>query len=182
MKTNESYIRKMFSLADLKKVLKFPKNRFVDYQDEQKILAVFMNTIITYFIVDVTNQPSKYGLNKVLDLVPQYRQTRRGVLQPNKKNFEIVYFMNYQDFLFTKKQEQKLVNNFFIISEFGLSGEVRMVNAIYRKLISFIKQRNFSRWYKKTSVWLKAQSNYKLLPEEIKKYFNWQQLKLGAKA
>ena len=181
MKTNERYIRKIFSLVDLKKILKLPKNKIVN-QDEKKILAVFMNTIVNYFILNITREPNKYGVNKVFDLVPQYRQTRRGVLQVNKQNFDIIYFMNYQDFLFTKQPKNKIINNFFIVSEFGLSGEARVVNLIFRKLRSFIKQRSSTRWYKKATVWLKVQLNYNLLPEDIKKYFNWNHLKLGAKA
>lgn len=181
MKTNDKYIRKIFSLVDLKKILKLPRNKIVN-QDEQKILTVFMNTIIILFLSDITRQPEKYGVDKVLDLVPQYRQFRRGVLQVNKKNLSIVYFINYQDFLFVKKPAVQQTNNLFIASEFGLSGEARLVNFIFKKLRSFIKQRSFSRWYKKATVWLKSQSNYSLLDEEIKKYFNWNHLKFGPQA
>lgn len=182
MKTNEEYVRKIFSSVDLKRILKFPKNKNIETQDEKNILAVLMHIIITYFLEDISNQPNKYGLLKVIDLVPQYKLTRRGLLQTNQTNLDVIYFMNYQNIIYSSQQKNSITKEFYIVSEFGLTGQSTVVNKIYKKLLCFIGQRNFTRWYKKASVWLIAQSNYNLLPEEIKKYFNWNQLKFGPKA
>lgn len=112
MKIKEDYVRKIFSSFDLKKIINFPPNKIIDSHHEKNILAIFLHVIITYFLDEISKEPDKYGLRRVLDLVPQYRLTRRGLLQTKITNLDIIYFMNYQDLIYeqNRKDDQK---NFF---------------------------------------------------------------------
>lgn len=180
MKIKEDYVRKIFSWFDLKKIINFPPNKLIDSHHEKNILAIFLHVIITYFLDEISKEPDKYGLRRVLDLVPQYRFTRRGLLQTKITNLDIIYFMNYQDLIYeqNRNDDQK---NFFIACEFGLSGEKKLVNKFFKHLRNYIRQRKFNLWYKKACSWLLVQTNYNLLPAEIQKYFHWNKLKLGPK-
>ncbi len=179
--SEEKYIRKIFTPADLARLIKPSQPKFSLSQNQSVVLSVLMNTVILHFITEVTNQPFKYGLSKVLDLVPQYKHTRRGILQTDQANSDIVYFMNYQDLLYGLNTETTQ-KSFFIVVEFGLSGEAQAVNKFFKYLRSYVKQRNFTRWYKKATSWLTSQPNYQLLSADVKNFFHWNSLKMGVKA
>lgn len=159
-----NYCRKIFSLVHLQKIFKtrYRHKKIISAE----VLAPIMHILVESFVDDLQKNQQKYLVSSTKVLVDD-KYNRRGVWYV--KNMEIVYFANLNDLLYQSSKDK--LNNFFVMSEFGLSGEKVLVDNLFKKFLIFIKLQNFNMLRKRAIDFLKERNVLSLLDDKYKLFY-----------
>jgi hypothetical protein len=159
-----SYCRKIFSLEHLQKIF---KRRYRHKKVKSaEVLAPIMHILVESFVDDLQKNKQKYLISNTKVLVDD-KYNRRGVCCV--KNMEIVYFANLNDLLYQSTKDK--LNNFFVMSEFGLSGDKVLVDNLFKKFLVFINAQNLTVLKKMAIAFLNEKNILPVLGDEYKIFY-----------